>query len=86
MSWKEFIKCFEVIFASVSLESWNHIRIDDEWKEGCAGGSTINIESVLNSPQYLLKIKEMTEVFCLLSHLVDSSEKNLPQIGFYLHK
>ena len=86
ISWEEFIKCFEVLFASVSLDDWNKVEINDEWKEGRAGGSTMNMRTVLNSPQYLLHVPKEMEVFCLLTHLIDPSIRALTRIGFEIHK
>ncbi len=87
VSWEEFLKCFEVIFASIFFdEAWGCEKIRDEWKEGCAGGSTLYVQSVRHNPQYLLSISEESEVFCLLEHLIPASVKKLPKIGFEIYK
>jgi hypothetical protein len=70
----------------VNPDDWNTVEVNGEWKEGRAGGSTMNMECVVKSPQYLLHIPKEMEVFCLLTHLIDPSIRILAKIGFEIYK
>lgn len=86
VSWEEFIKCFEVLFASVSLDDWNMMKVRDEWKKDCAGRLALDLKDTFNCPQYLLKVPKDVEVFCLLTHLIEPSVKTHMKIGFEIHR
>lgn len=69
ISWEEFIRCFEVVFVSISFDdSWSSIKILDEWSERHTGGSTFCLDAVSQNPQYLLVLPNTTDVFFLLVH------------------
>eukprot|EP00826_Nyctotherus_ovalis_P016148 TRINITY_DN14654_c0_g1_i4.p1 TRINITY_DN14654_c0_g1~~TRINITY_DN14654_c0_g1_i4.p1 ORF type:complete len:309 (+),score=55.75 TRINITY_DN14654_c0_g1_i4:78-1004(+) len=86
VSWEEFIKCFEVLFASVNLDGWNTVKSRGEWKEDCMGKFFVDIKDALNYPQYLLRVPKEVEVFCLLTHLIEPSIKTHTKIGFEIHR
>ena len=86
LSWEEFLKCFEVIFVTVLFdESWNKLSVTGKWEEGCSGGSTLFISSVLNNPQYLMVVPEDTEIFALLLNTMPFNEFDIFKIGFEIY-
>jgi len=87
VSWEEFIKCFEIVFASISFDnSWSYIRILDRWSEKHSIGSTFCLDLLGQNPQYLLRLSEGMEVFFLLILQLPVSEKKVRKIGFSIHK
>ncbi len=77
ISWEDFIRSFEVIFVSMRFDTalWGEQTIRDKWTEGRAGGSSENIDTVKDNPQYLLKVAERIEVYCLLIQLIPPAKK-----------
>eukprot|EP00826_Nyctotherus_ovalis_P004078 TRINITY_DN10845_c0_g1_i1.p2 TRINITY_DN10845_c0_g1~~TRINITY_DN10845_c0_g1_i1.p2 ORF type:complete len:201 (-),score=45.22 TRINITY_DN10845_c0_g1_i1:157-759(-) len=87
MSWEEFIKCFEIVFASVSFDdSWCSIKVQDHRSEKRSVNSTFYLESVGQNPQYLLVLPQATEVFFLLVHQSPVFKQKIRKVGFAIHK
>eukprot|EP00826_Nyctotherus_ovalis_P062400 TRINITY_DN9021_c0_g1_i1.p1 TRINITY_DN9021_c0_g1~~TRINITY_DN9021_c0_g1_i1.p1 ORF type:complete len:306 (-),score=114.26 TRINITY_DN9021_c0_g1_i1:98-1015(-) len=83
VSWEEFLRCFEVIFVSISFdETWDMAKLRGNWKANRASTH----ERLKTDPQYFFSVPEEVEVFCLLSNLVPISSKKLPKIGFEIYR
>lgn len=96
MSLEDFLKYFNIVFASNSFdESWDKYTIADSWSTGRSGGSVFNLENARFNPQYQLRFAEPTEAFFQLHQIAPHTKAGscnlfnlleIPMIGFEIYK